>query len=155
MTPTDRALAGLPDLIDVMIVAIRAGSSPSVALIDAVAHTDGFLAEVGAGAVHRLHRGERLADALTEFADRLGGDAAVFADTLGTADRYGLPLEPVLDRLATDSRLTRRRLAEQHARTLPVRLSFPLVICSLPGFVLCAIAPALLGALSSLRDLTP
>ena len=41
------------------------------------------------------------------------------------------------------------------ARRLPVRLSFPLVVCTLPSFVLLAIAPAVLGALSTLQGTTP
>jgi hypothetical protein len=38
---------------------------------------------------------------------------------------------------------------------LPVRLAFPLVMCTLPSFVLIAIVPALLGAVSTLRGDVP
>ena len=41
------------------------------------------------------------------------------------------------------------------ARRLPVRLTFPLVTCTLPSFVLLAIAPAVIGALSTLRASAP
>ena len=71
------------------------------------------------------------------------------------ADRDGLPLAPVLDRLAAEARAARRRAGEAAARRLPVRLTFPLVICTLPSFVLLAIAPAVLGALSTLRADAP
>jgi tight adherence protein C len=104
---------------------------------------------------HRLRRGQRLADALSAFTEELGHPATAFVDALATADRYGLPLGPVLDRLADDIRGERRRRAERHARTLPVRLSFPLVVCTLPSFVLLAIVPALLGAVSTLRGTAP
>ena len=57
--------------------------------------------------------------------------------------------------LADDIRTERRRHAERHARTLPVRLAFPLVLCTLPSFVLVAIVPALLGAVSTLRGSAP
>ena len=50
-----------------------------------------------------------------------------------------------------DANASRRRQGEAAARRLPVRLSFPLVTCTLPSFVLLAIAPAILGAVSSLR----
>ena len=52
-------------------------------------------------------------------------------------------------------RAARRRLGEAAARRLPVRLTFPLVTCTLPAFVLLAIAPAVLGALSTLRATAP
>jgi tight adherence protein C len=66
-----------------------------------------------------------------------------------------LPIEPVLDRLAIEVRAERRRTADRHARTLPVKLSFPLVACTLPSFVLLAIVPAVMGALSTLRGTLP
>jgi tight adherence protein C len=56
----------------------------------------------------------------------------------------------VLDQLTIEIRAARRRLDQAAARKLPVRLSFPLVTCTLPSFVLLAIAPAVIAALSSL-----
>lgn len=149
------ALAALPDLIELVIVGVRAGLTPAAALEIAEQHVAGALRPAVAEVVHRLHRGARLADALGALPELLGPLAAAFADTLGTADRYGQPLEPALDRLAVDARTERRRQAERYARTLPVRLLFPLVVCTLPAFVLLAIVPALLGAVSTLRDLAP
>ena len=74
---------------------------------------------------------------------------------VATAVRYGLPLAPVLDRLIDEARAERRRHAAEAARRLPVALSFPLVVCSLPSFVLLAIVPAVLGAVASLGDSLP
>ena len=39
-----------------------------------------------------------------------------------------------------------RRRAEERARAVPVKLLFPLVCCTLPGFVLLAVVPAVLRA---------
>jgi tight adherence protein C len=99
----------------------------------------------------RLHRGQGLADALGELGDRCGACALPLVTAISTAVRDGLPLAPVLDRLTDDANASRRRQGEAAARRLPVRLSFPLVTCTLPSFVLLAIAPAILGAVSSLR----
>ena len=70
--------------------------------------------------------------------------------SIGAADRSGAPLGPTLERLSIEARAERRRLADADARRLPVRLSFPLVGCTLPAFVLLGIAPAILAALTSL-----
>jgi tight adherence protein C len=150
-----RAVEALPDAIELVVLAIRSGLSPSGA-IEAIASQAAWpLRDTFTEVVHRLHRGQRLADALDAFLDQLGPAAAGFADALATADRYGLPIEPVLDRLSIDVRTERRRIAERHARTLPVKLSFPLVVCTLPSFVLLAIVPAVMGALSTLRGSLP
>ena len=149
------ALDQLPDLVELIVIAVRAGATPTAGLIEATRHAPALLVPVLDEVAHRLDRGHRLADALAAFGDALGPDAATFVDALATADRYGLPIGPVLDRLADDIRTERRRHAERHARTLPVRLAFPLVLCTLPSFVLVAIVPALLGAVSTLRGSAP
>ena len=144
------ARAALPDLIELVIIGVRAGLTPAAAVEMAATHTRPELAAVLAEVTHHMHRGKRLADALDELPSWLGQHAGYFTDALITADRYGLPLGPVLDQLAADVRADRSRQAQQQARTLPVRLSFPLVVCTLPSFVLLAIAPAVLGAISTI-----
>ena len=121
----------------------------------AAAHTAPELAGPLADVTHLMHRGRRLSDALGALPDWLGQHATYFTDVLITADRYGLPLGPVLDQLGADVRADRSRLAQQQARTLPVKLSFPLVVCTLPSFVLLAIAPAVLGAVSTITGTAP
>jgi tight adherence protein C len=150
-----RAVAALPDTVELVIIGVRAGLTPTAAIESVAARAPECLRTAFDEVVHRLHRGQRLADALRALPEQLGPAVDGFADALATADRYGLPLEPVLDRLAVDVRTDRRRVAERHARTLPVRLAFPLVVCTLPSFVLLAIVPAVLGAISTLRATAP
>lgn len=155
-------LAGWPEAIELVVLAIHAGAAP-VAAIDSTGRrllASGRAADQRIGAAlgevgHRVHRGSGLADALRALPELLGPSAAELADSIAAADRYGLPLGPVLDRLAAEARSERRRRAEIDARSLPVKLSFPLVICTLPSFVLLAIVPAVLGAISTLRDSVP
>lgn len=71
-------------------------------------------------------------------------------DSFAAADRYGLPLAPIVERLAAEARHQRRRRTEAVARQLPIRMAAPLVLCTLPSFVLLAVAPLLLAAISSL-----
>ncbi|MDO8364328.1 MAG: type II secretion system F family protein [Actinomycetota bacterium] len=140
-----------PDAIDLVVLAVRAGHLPAAALQAAVPHLPpqlaGPFAEVGA----RTASGERFADALSSLPTRLGPIAAPLADSFAAADRYGQPLAPVLERLADEARQRRRRQADALARQLPVRLSLPLVLCTLPSFVFLAVVPLLLAALSSLH----
>lgn len=149
------ALDALPDLVELIVIAVRAGATPAAAVAAAARRGPVELSPVLTEVDHRLRRGQRFADALGAFTEALGPDAAGFVDALATADRYGLPIGPVLDRLADDIRTHRRHQADRHARTLPVRLAFPLVVCTLPSFVLIAIVPALLGAVSTLQGEAP
>jgi Flp pilus assembly protein TadB len=147
--------AALPDAVELLVLCIRAGCSPTQAVRELVARAPPPLRPAFAAVDLSLHRGRSLADALGSLGDHAGPLGRDIARAIATADRDGLPLAPVLDRLAADARTARRRLGEAAARRLPVRLTFPLVTCTLPSFVLLAIAPAVLGALSTLRDRTP
>jgi Flp pilus assembly protein TadB len=139
-----------PDAVESMVHAVGAGLTPRQAVEQLAASGPGPVRGAFAAVVHRTERGQPLADALRALTDVLGPRAAGVADVIGTGDRYGLPLAPALDQLSRDARDARRRLDQAAARRLPVRLSFPLVACTLPSFVLLAIAPAVIAALSSL-----
>lgn len=145
----------LPDALDLLVLTVRAGLTPRQAvttLIDAAPPTIG---RACAAVMHRAERGQSFADSLRALPEMLGSAAIDVADAMSSCERYGLPLEPLLDQLTTDARAARRRLADADARKLPVRLSFPLVMCTLPSFVLLAIAPAVIAALSSLGASRP
>lgn len=139
-----------PDAVELVVHALEAGLTPRQAMTHLVTHGPEPTRNGFAQVEHRAERGQPFADALRALPETLGPTAAGIADVIGTSDRYGLPLAPVLDRLARDARDARRRLDQIAARKLPVRLSFPLVTCTLPSFVLLAIAPPVVAALSSL-----
>lgn len=140
------------DAIELVVLAVRAGHLPLSAIRSVHRHMAPDVGEAFARVLVRCERGERFADALGELTAGLGERAHTLVDGLAAADRDGLPLAPVLDRLAAEARAQRRRRADTAARQLPVRLSLPLVACTLPSFVLLAVAPLLLAALSSLRQ---
>jgi tight adherence protein C len=150
---TQRAVgAALPDAVEMLILVVQAGLTPQQAIVVLARRAP---APVRAGFVevrHRVERGAPLADALQALPDTLGPTAHAVADTLAVAERHGSPIAHTLEQLALDVRERRRRQAEAEARKLPIRLSFPLVVCTLPAFVLVAIVPAVLAALKSLGD---
>jgi len=146
-----------PDVVDLLVVLIRAGLTPLQAC-DVLAERAPSMWRLPFAAVRRTRQsGIRLVDALDQLIGHAGPVAQGVVDALGASERYGQPLAAALERLSTEGRATRRRLADTHARKLPVRLSFPLVCCTLPAFVLLTIAPLLAGALTTLttRGNTP
>ena len=145
----------LPGTIELLVLSIHAGLTPTQALREVANSAHEATRPAFVEVVHRMDRGEPISDALTALPEVLGSQAVGLAEVTASATRYGLPLSQVLDQLSSEARSTRRRLDEAAARKLPVRLSFPLVVCTLPSFVLLAIAPAVIAALSSLGASAP
>ena len=146
-----RIASDFPDALDLLVLSIRAGYLPAQAVVEIgpflPLHVRAAFESVGAA----MEQGQRFADALGRLPAALGPVAQPLVDSLSAADRYGLPLAPVLEQLSSEARQQRRRDSDAAARELPVRLAIPLVLCTLPSFVLLAIVPLLLGALSSLH----
>ena len=140
----------LPEAMDLLVLGVRAGLTPFQAVLELATSSEPVIAHAFADVVRRTERGQPFADALAALPDLLGPPAAALADVIATSDRNGLALGPMLDQLTVEIRAARRRRDQADARKLPVRLSFPLVTCTLPSFVLLAIAPAVIAALSSL-----
>jgi Flp pilus assembly protein TadB len=145
----------MPDAIELMVVCLHAGLTPTQAIGELARLAPPAVRPGFAAVEQRVHRGAGFADSLSELSRHCGRSAVALVPALATAVRDGLPLAPVLDRLSDEANAGRRRAGEAAARRLPVRLSFPLVACTLPSFVLLAIAPAVLGALSTVRGSAP
>lgn len=142
----------LPEAVDLLRLAVSSGLNVHLA-VAAVGERLGGPVGLGlAGAVQRVHDGTRLADALEPLPESVGEPVRPLVRVLIDGDRYGIELEPALAQLAADSRLLRRRRAEEHARRLPLRLLLPLVACILPAFILLTLAPVLAETLAILRQ---
>ena len=141
----------LPEAIDLLRLAVSSGLNVHLAVAAVGERLDGPVGLGLAGAVQRTHTGMRLADALDPLPETVGEPVRPLVRVLVDGDRYGTELEPALEQLSADSRLLRRRHAEEQARRLPLRLLLPLVACILPAFILLTLAPVLAETLTVLR----
>lgn len=147
-----RALeAALPDMVDLVVLAVGAGCNVPLALAAAGRRGSGPLADEVRRVSAEVDRGRRLADALDDLPVRAGEPVRAMAAVLAGCERYGTPVLPALHRLADEVRVQRQRRAEAAARRVPVTLLFPLVVCILPAFALLTVAPLVAGALRELR----
>lgn len=140
----------LPDAVDLLRLATHAGLSVHQLLRGVLPSLPTPLRPAFAEVQRRVDRGVRLGDALDAL-EVLGEAVHPLLSVIRSTAFDGTPLLPALERVATDSRMIRRRRAEQLARRLPVQLLLPLVLCVLPAFALLAVVPliaASLGALS-------
>jgi tight adherence protein C len=140
----------LPAAMDLLVLSVRAGLTPQQAAGELASTQPGPVGEAFTEVIRRTQRGQLFADALGALGELLGPGAGALADVIAASDRHGLALGPTLDQLAFEAAAARQRLDQADARRLPVKLSFPLVTCTLPSFVLLAIVPAMIAALSSL-----
>jgi tight adherence protein C len=136
----------LPVVVDLVTVAVAAGCTPYLAVEHAVRYAPGRAADAIGAVPRACALGQSFDTALRDLGRR---EALLrpLTDTLRTSARLGSPAAPALGRLADDVRAGVRRRAEARARTVPVRLCFPLVACVLPAFALLTVAPAVLGGL--------
>lgn len=149
----DAVVENLPDTVEMLVVLVRSGLAPAQAADLLAARAPDPWRQAFAEVRRRRHNGERLSDALEALPEQLGVAGQQVLDALRAADRYGQPLLPSLERLSSEGRAARQRHHEQQARRLPVRLSVPLVCCTLPAFLLLAIVPLIGGTLLSMTPL--
>ncbi|MGZ8762651.1 MAG: type II secretion system F family protein [Acidimicrobiia bacterium] len=133
--------AELPVAVDLLAVAVGAGYTPFLAVEVAAPWAPPVLRS----RLDRVVTVCRMGADFDRALDEMAGDHRELrglTDALLAADRLGAPVLESLQRLASSARADVRRRAEAHARTVPVRLLFPLVFLVLPAFGLLTVVPA-------------
>ncbi len=140
----------LPETLDLFVLLLEAGVSTRSVIGEMAQRGPISTRPAFAQVADRLTIGEPFAEAIVQLRTHLGPGAVALVDLVTASHRHGLPMAQVVSQLSTEARAARRRRDEALARALPVKLSFPLVVCTLPSFVLLAIVPAVMAALTSL-----
>ena len=141
--------AELPDVLDLLRVAVDAGLPASRALAEVGRRRPGLLAGELRAAAARTQAGQprdRGARAACRRAARRPGVAPLVA-ALGRAERHGAPLGPVLAALAADARaLEAQRVRDRAARAAP-RIQLAVALLLVPA-VMLLVAAALVAGLT-------
>jgi Flp pilus assembly protein TadB len=136
----------VPVVVDLVAVAVGAGCTPYLAVEAAARFAPRRARSLLGSVVRACALGVPFDDALRDLGRR--ADALrPLTETLRTTARLGAPIAPALSRLAAEVRADVRRRAEARARTVPVRLCFPLVGCVLPAFACLTVLPVVLDGL--------
>lgn len=136
----------LPDALDLMVVAVSAGSSLSTAMALVGEKMDGALArgfrQVTGQSVFTSHT-----DALMGFARRTDVRPFIlFCSAVAQADQTGAPLAGVLSEQAAGLRRRRRLKIEEEANKVTVKMLIPMIFFMLPAALALMIAPFLADA---------
>lgn len=137
----------LPVGLDLLGVAVGAGCTPYLAVEVATQWAPPHLAALLATVPRACGLGESFSGALDAVATATPR-LRPLSDALLASDRLGAPVGEALARLAAEERAALRRRAEAAARTVPVRLLFPLVFLVLPAFGLLTVVPTLVSGLA-------
>jgi len=144
----------LPLVLDRLSTCVLAGMSVERALRTVAPGTPGILGAAFAEGLRALDVGVARAQVYERIAARADVDElrSVLA-ALARAERFGTSAADTLVAYADELRARARARAETEARTAPVKMIFPLVLCFLPAFVLLTIAPIALSAVRTLSGI--
>lgn len=137
----------LHQLVTSMCISLHAGDS----LLTAIEKWDGSNS-IGTDIACRLSQGESLAHALLPLERDGGNSGRTVRRLLLDNHQMGTPLSELVVRLQEDveSEISHRtNIGIQHMTT---KLTFPVVFCVLPSFVLLAVLPVVVASFSSLSS---
>lgn len=139
---------GLPDLLDLLIVCLEAGSALDQAIVKASDELElsyPALAEEFRLLVTEVRAGKPRLEAFRNLASRTGvDDVRTLVAMLIQTDRFGTSVAQALRTHADVGRTKRRQRAEERAAKLGVKLVFPLVFMLFPAFFVVVLGPAVL-----------
>jgi tight adherence protein C len=148
----DRVKAALPDALDLLAACALGGMSLDRALRAIAPDVDGPLGDALRDMIRALDLGVPRRSAYAVLCDRAPApEVRSLVRALERAERYGTSVATTLVAQAREVRGRQRAAAEESARSAPVRMLFPLVVCFLPAFVLLTVAPVVLSALRRFR----
>jgi len=140
----------LPDVLDQMTVSVAAGLGFEAALSRA-ANGKGPLADELSRTLHDVAVGRPRREAYNALVARTDvPDLKRFVAAVNQADEYGIAIADVLKSQAQEMRVKRRQRAEEQAMKVPVKVTFPLMLCFLPALLITVVGPAVLNLMGSM-----
>ena len=138
----------LPEVLDLMVLAVEAGLGLDAALKRVsreLAVSARIMAEELAIVSLELKAGVQRQRALKNLADRCGvDDVSNLVAMLNQADRFGVSVGRSL-RVHSDSvRTKRRQQAEEQAAKIPLKLLFPVLLLIFPAIMAIMVGPAII-----------
>jgi tight adherence protein C len=145
---------GLPDVLDLLIVCLEAGSSLDQAIVRATEEL--YLAYPALGEELKMLTAETRAgkpriEAFKNLEARTKNeDVKSLVAMLVQTDRFGTSVSQALRTFAEVSRTKRRQRAEERAAKIGVKMVFPLVLCLFPALYVVTLGPAALVIIDNL-----
>lgn len=141
----------LPEVLDLLCVSIEAGLGLEGAIQKVAERYDGPLARELAYSLKEMNLGKPREEAWRNLAQRVNlPDLNAVVSAVIQAERLGVSVSTVLRVQAQDLRERRRQRAEEHARQVPIKLMFPLILFVFPAVFVIILGPAAIQLISVL-----
>ena len=144
--------AALADTLDQLTIAVEAGLGFEAALARIVHNGRGPLAEELGRALQAMQLGVTRREAYRALADRVRlPDLDRFVRAVIQADAYGVPISTVLRIQSDEVRMRRRQRLEEQAMKIPVKITFPLMLCLMPVLFIMVLGPVIINAVEAFQ----
>lgn len=141
----------LADTLDQLTIAVEAGLGFEAALMRITRNGEGPLAEELIRTLQDVQLGQSRKEAYRALGERAGvPDLSRFVRAIVQADAYGVPISSVLRTQSHEVRLKRRQRLEEQAMKIPVKVTFPLMVCLMPVLFIIVLTPAILNTMTLL-----
>jgi tight adherence protein C len=148
---------GLPDVLDLLVTCVEAGLGLDIAVqrvAREVALAHPALSEELTLTFLEVKAGARRSEAFSRLAARTGvHDVKTLVATLNQTELFGTSIATALRVQAEGLRTQRMQGAEERAAVLSVKLTFPLVLCFLPAFIVVILGPAVVNLMDAFANM--
>ena len=121
------------------------------AVIQVARNTDGPLAAEFARSLQEMQIGMSRSQALRAMVDRTSvPELRTFVSSVVQGSELGIPVAQVLREQAKEMRVRRRQRAEGRAQQVPVKITFPLILCLFPALLIIVVGPGIIEIAHSL-----
>ena len=142
-TRSEAIFKDLPDIVDMLAIAVEAGSGFEAALSLICKNFDSPLTDEFSTALREMELGLPRRQALQQMRERVDVDVVrTLVLSLLQADALGIPVGRVLKSQAIEVRARRRAWAREKAAKLPIKIMFPLVLFIFPPILALVLGPA-------------
>ncbi|PFG18296.1 tight adherence protein C [Propionicimonas paludicola] len=140
----------LPDILDQMSIAVKAGLGFDAAMARVARTGRGELPEELVRTMQDIQVGQSRRAAYADLSARTGVDSLhQFTRSIIQAEAYGIALSDVLETQADELRMERRQTAERRAMEIPVKVVFPLILFILPAIFIVVMGPGAIQIMES------
>jgi tight adherence protein C len=141
----------LPELVDLLVVTVEAGTSFAASLQIAADRFTGPLGDELRLAMQEQAMGLPVDQSLVNMLSRADTDGMrSFVRSIRQGESLGVSIGQIMRNLALEMRKRRRAAAEERAQKAPVKILFPLVVLIFPAIFVVVLGPAVIGFTSTI-----